>query len=84
MDERHLIREITMDTNLDYYRTVIDNQLIEIKKNLGLFPEGRHKAYFALLSVHQLATDMSEIKDLSREIRLLLGHESSEKISQML
>lgn len=84
MDERHLIREITMDTNLDYYRTVIDNQLIEIKKNLGLFPEGRHNAYFALLSVHQLATDMSEIEDLSREIRLLLGHEISEKISQML
>lgn len=64
--------------------TVIDNQLIEVKKNLELFPQGRHRTYFALLSVHQLATDISEIEDLSREIRLLLGHEISEKFSQML
>jgi hypothetical protein len=72
-----------MDSNLDYCRTVINGRLIEIKKNLGLFPEGRHRAYFALLSVHQLAIDMSEM-DLSREARLLLGHEISERISQML
>jgi hypothetical protein len=73
-----------MDSNLEHYRTVLDNQLVEIKKNLGLFPEGTHRVYFALLSVHQLATDLSEIKDLSKEIKLLLGHEISEKISQML
>ena len=73
-----------MDTNLDHYRAVIDNQLREIKQNLALFPTGRHRAYFALLSVHQLATDMSEIQDLRPDIKLLLGHEISERLSELL
>ena len=73
-----------MDTNLDHYRAVVDNQLREIKQNLAQFPAGRHRAYFALLSVHQLATDMSQIQDLSRDIKLLLGHEISERLSELL
>jgi hypothetical protein len=73
-----------MSSNLDHYRAAIDNELIEIKKNLELFPEGQHRDYFALLSVHKFAMDMSEIKGLSKEMRLLLGHEISEKIAKML
>ena len=73
-----------MDTNLEYHRALIDKQLREIRKNLALFPAGRHKAYFGLLSVHQLAMDMSEIKTLSQESKLLLGHEIAERISDLL
>lgn len=73
-----------MDTNLEYHRALIDKQLREIRKNLALFPAERHRAYFALLSVHQLATDMSEIKNLSQEVKLLLGHEICERVSHLL
>jgi hypothetical protein len=73
-----------VDTNLEYHRALIDKQLREIRKNLALFPAGRHKAHFALLSVHQLAVDMSESKTLSHESKLLLGHEIAERISHLL
>ena len=73
-----------MDTNLEYHRALIDKQLREIKKNLAQFPIGRHRTYFALLSVHQLATHMSEAKTLSQESKLLLGHEIAEWVSHLL
>lgn len=85
MDEPHLIREITYGyTNLEYHRALIDKQLRDIKRNLAQFPTGRCRAYFALLSVHQLAIDMSETKTLSRESKLLVGHEIAERISHLL
>jgi hypothetical protein len=73
-----------MDTNLDRYRTAMDNHLKEIKQNLALFPVGNHRAYFALLSVYQLATEMSEIQDLSRGVKLRLGHEICERLSTLV
>ena len=73
-----------MDTNLEHHRALIDKQLREIRKNLALFPAGRYKAYFGLLSVHQLTVDISEIKSLSQESKLLLGHEIAERISHLL
>jgi hypothetical protein len=73
-----------MNTNLEYHRALIDKQLREIRKNLAQFPTGRHRAYFALLSVHQLATNMFAIKNLPQEAKLLLGHEISERISRLL
>jgi hypothetical protein len=54
-----------MDTNLEFHRALIDKQLRKIRTNLAQFPTGRHKVYFALLSVHQLATDISESTNLS-------------------
>jgi hypothetical protein len=73
-----------MDTNLEHHRAHIDKKLREIRKNLALFPAGRHKTYFGLLSVHQLAMDMSKIKTLSQGSKLLLGHEIAERISHLL
>ena len=73
-----------MDTNVEFHIALIDKQLREIRKNLAQFPTERYRAYFALLSVHQLATSMSEIKGLSQESKLLLGHEISERISHLL
>lgn len=73
-----------MNTNLEYHRALIDKQLREIKKNLTQFPIGRHRTYFALFSVHRLAIQMSDAKTLSRQAKLLLGHEIAERISILL
>ena len=73
-----------MDTNLEYYRAATDNQLREITQNLALFPVGNHRAYFALLSIYQLATELSEIQDLSQGAKLRLGHEICERLSRLI
>jgi hypothetical protein len=70
-----------MDTNLDHYRAVIDSQMKSIEQNLTMFPRERDKAYFALLNVYQFAADLSEVPDLSRGAKLLLGHEFCERLS---
>lgn len=73
-----------MDTNLEYQRALIDKKLREVRRDLALFPVGRHRIYFGLLSVHQLAVAMSEIKSLPQNSKLLLGHEIAERISPLL
>ena len=73
-----------MDTNLEHYRAAIENELRGIKQNLALFPAGKHRAYFALLSVYQLTTDMSQVQDLSRDTKLRFGHEICERLSELI